>query len=74
MFGFILPNYVGLEYKLLFVDVVQDLLSMDFGLDILWSEDFLDNAFFIYEVSGAENADGLSATSNLLAPTTEFLQ
>ena len=56
------------------MDVIQNLLCMNLGLDLLWSEDFLNNAFFVDEISGAEDSDGLSAAGNLLTPAAEFLQ
>ena len=56
------------------MDVIQNLLCMNLGLDLLWSEDFLNNAFFVDEISGAEDSDGLSAAGYLLTPAAEFLQ
>ena len=56
------------------MDVIQNLLCMNLGLDFLWSEYFLNNAFFVDKIGGAEDSDGLSATGYLLAPAAEFLQ
>ena len=56
------------------MDVIQNLLCMNLGLDLLWSEDFLNNAFFVDKIGGAEDSDGLSAAGYLLAPAAEFLQ
>ena len=56
------------------MDVIQNLLSMNLGLDLLWSENLLNDAFFVDEISGAEDADGLSAAGYLFAPAAEFLQ
>ena len=56
------------------MDVIQNLLSMNLGLDLLWSENLLNDAFFVDEISGAEDADGLSAAGYLFAPAPEFLQ
>ncbi len=56
------------------MDVIQNLLCMNLGLNLLWSEDFLDNAFFVDKIGGAEDSDGLSAAGYLLAPAAEFLQ
>ena len=58
----------------LLMDVIQNLLCMNLGLDLLWSEDFLNNAFFVDKIGGAEDSDGLSAAGYLLAPAAEFLQ
>lgn len=56
------------------MDVIQNLFCMNLGLDLLWSEDFLNNAFFVDKIGGAEDSDGLSAAGYLLAPAAEFLQ
>ena len=56
------------------MDIIQNLLGMNLGLDLFRSEDFLDDAFFVDEIGGAEDADGLSAAGYLLTPATEFLQ
>ena len=56
------------------MDVIQNLLCMNLGLDLLWSEDFLNDAFFVDKIGGAEDSDGLSAAGYLLAPAAEFLQ
>ena len=47
---------------------------MNLGLDLLGSEDFLDDAFFVNEIGGTKDSDGLSAAGCLLAPAAEFLQ
>ena len=54
--------------------IIQNLLSMNLGLDFLRSEDFFDDAIFVDEIGGAEDSDGLSAAGYLLAPAAEFLQ
>ena len=56
------------------MDVIQNLLCMNLGFDLLWSEDLFDDAFFVDKIGGAEDADGLSAAGYLLAPAAEFLQ
>ena len=56
------------------MDIIQNLLCMNLGLDLLWSEDLLDDAFFVDKIGGAEYSDGLSAAGYLLAPAAEFLQ
>ena len=56
------------------MDVIQNLLCMNLGFDLLWSEDLFDDAFFVDEIGGAEDSDGLSAAGYLLAPAAEFLQ
>ena len=56
------------------MDVIQNLFCMNLGLDLLWSEDLFDDAFFVDKIGGAEDADGLSAAGYLLAPAAEFLQ
>ena len=58
----------------LLMDVIQNLLCMNLGLDLLWSEDLLNDAFFVDKIGSAEDADGLSAAGYLLAPAAEFLQ
>ena len=37
----------------LLVDVGQDLLRVNFGLDFLWREDFLDDTLLVDEIGGA---------------------
>ena len=56
------------------MDVIQNLFCMNLGLDLLWSEDLFDDAFFVDKIGGAEDSDGLSAAAYLLAPAAEFLQ
>ena len=56
------------------MDIIQNLLSMNLGLDFLRSEDFFDDAIFVDEIGGAEDSDGLSAAGYLLSPAAEFLQ
>ena len=56
------------------MDIIQNLLCMNLGLDLFRSEDLLNDTFFVDEIGGAENADGLSAAGYLLAPAAEFLQ
>lgn len=56
------------------MDVIQNLLCMNLGLDFPRSEDFFDDAFFVDEIGGAEDSDGLSAAGNLLTSAAEFLQ
>ena len=58
----------------LFIDIFEYLLGVYLGLDLLGSEDFLDDAFFVNEIGGTEDSDGLSAAGCLLAPAAEFLQ
>ena len=58
----------------LLMDVIQNLFCMNLGLDLLWSEDLFDDAFFVDKIGGAEDSDGLSAAGYLLAPAAEFLQ
>ena len=47
---------------------------MNLGLDLLGSEDFLDDAFFVNEIGGTKDSYGLFAAGYLLAPAAEFLQ
>ena len=41
----------------LFIDIIQNLFGVDFGLDFLGSENLLYYAFLVYEVSGAQDAN-----------------
>ena len=56
------------------MDVIQNLLCMNLGFDLLWSEDLFNDAFFVDKIGGAEDSDGLSTAGYLLAPAAEFLQ
>ena len=56
------------------MDIIQNLLGMNLGLDLFRSEDLFDDAFFVDKIGSAENAYGLSAAGYLLAPAAEFLQ
>ena len=56
------------------IDSVKYLLGVYFGLDFLGSENLFDDAFFVYEIRSTQDADGVAATSYLLAPTAELLQ
>ena len=56
------------------LNICQNLFGMNFGFNLLRRKNLFDNAFLVYQVSGAQNANGLSATHHLFAPTTQFLQ
>ena len=56
------------------MNIIQNLLGMNLGLNLFRSEDLFDDAFFVDKKGGAEDADGLSAAGYLLAPAAEFLQ
>ena len=56
------------------MNIIQNLLGMNLGLDLFRSEDFLNDAFFVDKIGSAEDANGLSAAGYLLAPAAEFLQ
>ena len=58
----------------LFIDIIQNLFGVDFGLDFLGSENLLYYAFLVYEVSSAQDAYCLAATGNLLTPATQLLK
>ena len=56
------------------LDSAKYLLGVYLGLDFLGSENLFDDAFFVYEIRSTQDADGVAATSYLLAPTAELLQ
>lgn len=68
--------YYKIRAKLseLSVDVVQNLLGVNFGLDFLWCENLLNDAILVYKVSGAQGADGAAAAGYLLAPAAQLLE
>ena len=47
---------------------------MDFGFYFLWREDLFDYSLFVYEVCGAQCANGSASACHLLAPAAQGLQ
>ena len=54
--------------------ILQNLLRVDLCLYLFWGEDLLDDAFLIYKVSGAKNANRSATACHFLTPATELLQ
>ena len=72
------PSAAALLYGSLFSALLgyifEDLLGVDFCLYFLGGEDFLDDAFFVDKVGGAQDADGAAPAGHLFAPAAELLQ
>ena len=47
---------------------------MNLGFYLLWREYLFNDSLFVYEIGGAQYADGFTTTCHLLTPAAKLLQ